>query len=77
MRVTLVRMIFSYFVISNFLTFAGATAHLVKDENGKDTWVNPLVDARRGRLRTSHGRMGISQTGDENNKYGDDPYAEA
>jgi len=59
-----------------FLTFVGATAHLVKDENGKDTWMGPLVDARRCRLRISRGQMDISQTSGENDKYGDDLYAE-
>lgn len=46
------------------------------DKDGKAGWARPLVDARRGRLRTSNGRMGLSAIGDENEKYGDDPYVE-
>jgi hypothetical protein len=61
----------------NFFFFydIGATSHLVQDENGNAKWVSPLVDARRGRFRTSNGRMGDSLVGDEHDKYGDDPYA--
>ncbi|KAJ5723061.1 hypothetical protein N7488_001096 [Penicillium malachiteum] len=41
--------------------------------DGKDKWANPLVDASRGLLRTSQGRMAVT-AGDENEVYGEDPY---
>lgn len=54
----------------------GATSHWVEDGEGQGIgkWMSPLVDARKGQLRTSNGRMGLSATGDDNEKYGDDPY---
>jgi hypothetical protein len=39
--------------------------------------MSPLVDARKGRLRTAAGRTGYSLRGDENDKYDDDPDTEA
>lgn len=38
-----------------------------------EKWISPLVNARKGKLRTMMGRMG-SGTGAENEKYGLDPY---
>jgi hypothetical protein len=48
----------------------------VTDAEGKGTWMSPLVDAGKGQLRTSKGRMGINPTGDDNDKYEENPYAE-
>ncbi|KAI9734345.1 MAG: hypothetical protein M1834_002451 [Cirrosporium novae-zelandiae] len=57
-------------------TGLGATSHLVKDKDGEKKWTSPLVDARRGRLRTENGRMGLSM-GHDYEKYNNDPYAKA
>ncbi|KAH0544909.1 hypothetical protein FGG08_000989 [Glutinoglossum americanum] len=46
-----------------------------KGEPGVPVWLSPIVDARKGRFRSSAGRMAMD-TGDGNEKYGDDPYAE-
>jgi hypothetical protein len=37
-----------------------------------EKWISPLVNARRGELRTMMGKMGRG-TGAENEKYGLDP----
>jgi heme-degrading monooxygenase HmoA len=37
-------------------------------KEGRKEWVMPLLDATKGRLRTSHGRRGVG-TGSENEKY--------
>jgi hypothetical protein len=37
--------------------------------------MSPLVDAAGGLWRSSKGWMGVSAMGDDNEKYGDDPYA--
>lgn len=50
----------------------GATTFKV-DEDGKEKWASPLVDARKGVFRTSKGRMAAS-AGNENEVYGNDPY---
>lgn len=42
-------------------------------EQGKPFFVSPIVDARRGLLKTSAGRMSASQA-TEHDKYNDDPY---
>ncbi|KAJ5261054.1 hypothetical protein N7478_011649 [Penicillium angulare] len=44
------------------------------DVDGKEKWASPMVDARKGLFRTSKGRMAAS-AGDENEIYGNDPYA--
>lgn len=59
-------------------TGLGATSYLKKGDklvNGvvAEKWISPLVNARKGKLRTMMGRMG-SGTGAENEKYGLDPY---
>ncbi|KAF2153745.1 hypothetical protein K461DRAFT_311814 [Myriangium duriaei CBS 260.36] len=51
---------------------AAATQHKVqlKSEQGtEEAWMLPVVDARKGQLKTSRGRMARSQ-GQENDKYG-------
>ncbi|KAI9739629.1 MAG: hypothetical protein M1834_006347 [Cirrosporium novae-zelandiae] len=54
-------------------TLLGNTSHPIKDKDGKTKWANPLVDSRKGRLRTQRGRMGLS-IGNDYEKYKDDPY---
>jgi Domain of unknown function (DUF4188) len=58
------------------LTILAATTYLAKPTaaDEKPKWVSPIVDARKGRLRSSAGRM-AKDMGDGNEKYGDDPYA--
>jgi hypothetical protein len=51
-----------------------ATTFLAGKEFEEQKWVHPIIDARKGRLRSSAGRMGKDE-GDGNEKYGDDPYA--
>lgn len=51
----------------------GATTFKV-DVDGQEKWASPLVDAKNGLLRTSKGRMAASP-GNDNDIYGDDPYA--
>jgi hypothetical protein len=51
----------------------GATTYKV-DVAGQDKWASPLVDARKGLLRSSRGRMAVT-AGNDNEIYGDDPYA--
>ena len=50
-----------------------ATTYPVKTAKGTQ-WVSPIVDAWRGPLRSSRGRMARTD-GADNDKYGDDPYA--
>ncbi|KAF2103414.1 hypothetical protein NA57DRAFT_63959 [Rhizodiscina lignyota] len=45
----------------------------ISEETGEEVWHSPIVDARKGLLKTSAGRMSRSQ-GDEHDKYNDDPY---
>ena len=52
--------------------FAG-TWHWVEGKDGEEgKWVSPIVQAK-GRMRTALGRMERT-SGEENDKYGDDPY---
>ena len=53
-------------------TGLGATTHKI-DVDGQGSWASPLVDARKGLLRSSRGRMAAS-AGNDNEVYGDDPY---
>ena len=61
-------------------TMLGTTTDLKRDgklEGGvvADEWLSPLMDASRGKLRTSAGRMGPKHgNGSENDKYGPSPY---
>ena len=52
----------------------GATSHRV-EVDGAVKWASPLIDANRGSLRTSRGRLARS-AGDENEVYGNEPYVE-
>lgn len=62
-------------------TMMGATTHLVRGgkklEGGvvDDKWISPLVDARRGPLAKSSGRMGRPITGYDGNRVAKDEYA--
>lgn len=51
----------------------GATSYKI-DVSGQERWASPLVDARRGVLRSSRGRMAVT-AGNDNEVYRDDPYA--
>ncbi|KAJ5613171.1 hypothetical protein N7510_006365 [Penicillium lagena] len=42
--------------------------------HGREKWVRPLIDTRKGLLRNSKGRMAVSAENDRE-IYGDDPYA--
>jgi len=51
-----------------------STTHKITDEKtGMDAYASPIVDASRGVLKSSAGRMARSQ-GDDNDKYGESPY---
>jgi hypothetical protein len=54
-------------------TGMGATTFKV-DVDGQERWASPLTDARNGLLRSSQGRMAVS-SGNDNEIYNDDPYA--
>jgi hypothetical protein len=59
----------------------GATTYLkrgVKTEGGKveDEWVSGLLDANRGRLKTSNGRRGMTGSDTEVDKFGKNYYEE-
>lgn len=55
---------------------AGTTFPKKNKQTGEVEWLSPVVDANRGPLRTSAGRLSKSgKTGDENEiAYGKDPY---
>lgn len=45
------------------------------DYDSEDQWISPLVDASKGVLRTSAGRLGSrGSQGTEHDKYGPNPY---
>jgi hypothetical protein len=51
----------------------GATTFPVKTEEGGKKWASPIVDASRGVLKSSRGRMTMTD-GKDNERYGEDPY---
>jgi hypothetical protein len=53
----------------------GATTYPMKTEAGTK-WVSPIVDASSGVLKSSRGRMTMTD-GKDNEKYSDDPYEKA
>jgi hypothetical protein len=53
-------------------SFAAATHHWVKAEEGQGSWQSPLVPGK-GRYKSALGRMGKSK-GDDNETYGEEPY---
>ena len=46
----------------------------ITDEEGKEKWASPVVDASKGLLRTSAGRMSRSQAGEHEKMGIVDPY---
>ncbi|UKZ78294.1 Endoglucanase-5 [Trichoderma virens FT-333] len=54
-------------------TGLGATTYKI-DVDGQRKWTSPLVDASRGLLRSSKGRMSLSE-GNDHDIYGDDPFS--
>ncbi|KAI9719153.1 MAG: hypothetical protein M1828_006335 [Chrysothrix sp. TS-e1954] len=52
----------------------GGTSHAVTGKDGVKRWVSPIVDAKKGVLRSSAGRVGLESTGGGNEKYGPEPY---
>lgn len=51
-----------------------STTHKITEEmTGQEAWASPIVDASRGLLKTSAGRMNRSK-GDEHDQYDEDPY---
>jgi len=63
----------SIYVNSHESGFASTTHRYVDKKTGKEMWASPVVDASRGLLATSAGRMGRSKA-DEHDGYGDSPY---
>jgi len=51
----------------------GATTYPITSKDGEKKWVSPVVDASRGLLKSSRGRMTLTD-GKDNNQYGSDPY---
>lgn len=49
------------------------TSKFTDEMTGEEMWASPVVDASKGLLKTSAGRMSRSQ-GDDHDKYGEDPY---
>ena len=60
--------------VNSHISGLNTTAHKIIDEEGKEKWTLPIVDASKGVLRTSGGRMNLS-LGHEHDAYGQDPYA--
>ncbi|WPH04619.1 Hypothetical protein R9X50_00751100 [Acrodontium crateriforme] len=50
------------------------TTSFTDEVTGKKMWASPIVDASRGQLKTSAGRMSRS-AGNEHDSYGPDPYS--
>ncbi|KAK4543563.1 hypothetical protein LTR36_005458 [Oleoguttula mirabilis] len=60
--------------VNSHLGGINSTTHRYVDEQtGEEMWASPVVDASRGLLRTSAGRMSRSKA-DEHDQYGDNPY---
>ncbi|KAK4494879.1 hypothetical protein PRZ48_014235 [Zasmidium cellare] len=49
------------------------TSKFTDKETGSEMWARPVVDASKGLLKTSAGRMARSH-GDDHDQYGEDPY---
>ena len=63
----------SIYVNSHASGINSTTFKYTDQMSGKDMWASPVVDASKGLLKTSAGRMSRSK-GDEHEKYGSDPY---
>lgn len=60
--------------INSHPSHLASSAHKITDEKtGEELWASPIVDASKGLLKTSAGRMSRSNA-DEHDKYDDDPY---
>lgn len=60
--------------VNSHLSGINSTTHKYTDkETGKEMWASPVVDASRGLLKTSAGRMSRSQA-NEHDSYAGDPY---
>lgn len=56
--------------VNSHISGINSTTHRITDEmTGQDAWARPIVDASKGLLKTSAGRMGRSQ-GQEHEQYG-------
>jgi heme-degrading monooxygenase HmoA len=63
------------YINSDPMLMAGVTVPL-KKKDGAVKWTSPIVDASRGLLKSSRGRMMLSD-GSDNDVYKDDPYQKA
>jgi len=60
--------------VNSHVSGLNATSHKFTDEmTGTEMYASPVVDASKGLLKTSAGRMARSQ-GDDHDAYGEDPY---
>ncbi|KAK3706950.1 hypothetical protein LTR37_012449 [Vermiconidia calcicola] len=59
--------------VNSHISGINRTSHKVLDDEGREMYIHPIVDASKGVLKTSAGRMDRSQ-GLEHEKYGADPY---
>lgn len=60
--------------VNSHLSGINSTTHKYTDEStGQPMWASPVVDASKGLLKTSAGRMSKSKA-DEHDQYGVDPY---
>lgn len=63
----------SIYVNTHASGLASTTYKVIDEQSGKEVYASPIVDASRGVLRTSAGRMSRSK-GEEHDGYGEDPY---
>ncbi|KAM3424173.1 hypothetical protein BST61_g11284 [Cercospora zeina] len=63
----------SIYINSHASGLPSVTSKVENKETGKSRWASPVVDASKGVLRTSAGRMARSH-GNEHDQYGEDPY---
>ena len=55
------------------MMLTGGIANIGAMARTEEGWTRPIVDARKGSLRSQTGRMSRS-AGDDNEKYGPEPY---
>ena len=61
------------YVNSHLSGITSTTSRYIDETTGEEKWASPVVDASKGLMKTSGGRMARSK-GDEHDKYGEDPY---
>ncbi|KAF2162753.1 hypothetical protein M409DRAFT_26991 [Zasmidium cellare ATCC 36951] len=61
------------YVNSHLSGITSLTSRFTDKETGQDMWASGVVDASKGLLKTSAGRMSRSKA-DDHDKYGEDPY---